>query len=318
MIIMNKKTLKWLGALAFTMMCALAVTACGGGGGDDGDDNGPVNNGGGGGDNGGGGSGGVTPSTSSIVGTWWFYFSSNDSSRGVVYNLLTFNKDYTGELVEEVGYGSDRAEAFTWKQSGNTISVTLVSEPETFTVEIVEIIDNSTMVVYTGVNKRRGYYAAYKMSGGNLSSRDIQGTWQTYKVRLWGNDNGAKYDETLNVSPADVSTSGVECNRYVFSDDASYRKLTYYNGDWLPHGPYLYAINRGRIFLLDRYETGSPYISSEVTKSSADEMIITEFYYGSTGYVFAQWRLRRAESSEDSGVDLGLDDYDNDTNLNNK
>lgn len=317
MIIMNKKTLKWLGALAFTMMCALAVTACGGGGGDDGDNSGPVNPGGGG-DNGGGSGGGVTPSTSNIVGTWWFYFQSNDNSRGVVYNLLTFNKDYTGELIEEVGYGSDRAEAFTWKLSDNTISVTLVSEKETFTVEIVEAIDNSTMVVITGVNKRRGYYAAYKMSDGSLSSRDIQGTWQTYKVRLWGNDNGAKYDETLNVSPTDATPSGVECCRYVFSDDASYRKLTYYNGSWLPHGPYLYSINRGRIFLLDRYETGSPYISSEVTKSSADEMIITEFYYGSTGYEFAQWRLRRAESSEDSVVDLGLDDYDSDTNLNNK
>ena len=297
------------------MVMAASFTACGGG--DDGDDDGNsgvIDNGGG----GNGGGGGVTPSTSNIVGTWWIFFQSNDSNRGVVYNLLTFKSDYTGELIEEVGYGSDNANPFAWTQSGNTIRITLSQGNYAFNVEIVETVDNSTMIVNTIVNNKQGYYTVYKMSDSNLVSKDILGSWQTYKARFWGKENGEKFDETFNISPSNTTTSGPECSVYVFSDDASYKRFTYYQGDWLPHGPYLYSINRGRIFCLDRYTSGSPYISSEVTKSSTDEMIITEFYYDKSGYGFIQYNLRRIESFEGYDVDLGRDDYDSDTNLNNK
>lgn len=144
-----KNILKWLGAWALVMTCAWTLTACGG---DDADDN--------------GGSGGNdVPQNFSIVGSWRIYFYSNDSSRGQVYNLLTFNSNRTGTLVEEVGYGSDRPNPFTWMQSGKTIRISFTEENYSFTVEIVEVVDNSTIVVNTIVNGRQGNYTVYRDSG---------------------------------------------------------------------------------------------------------------------------------------------------------
>lgn len=194
---MMKKTMKWLGTLAFMLMCVLAFTACGGD-----DDNGSNGGGSSGGNGSGGGNGGSGNSaSSSIVGTWWIYFQSNDSNRGVVYNLLTFNSNFTGELVEEVGYGSDNAIPFNWTQSGNTIRVTLSQESYAFNVEIVETIDNYTMVVKTVVNNKQGYYAAYKMNDKTLLYSELIGTWQVYKERNWGNYNGERYDDTFDIYP---------------------------------------------------------------------------------------------------------------------
>lgn len=294
---MMKKTMKWLGTLAFMLMCVLAFTACGGD-----DDNGSNGGGSSGGNGSGGGNGGSGNSaSSSIVGTWWIYFQSNDSNRGVVYNLLTFNSNYTGELVEEVGYGSDNAIPFNWTQSGNTIRVTLSQESYAFNVEIIETIDNYTMVVKTVVNNKQGYYTVYKMNDKTLLSSELIGTWQVYKERHWGNNYGEKFDVTYDITPTDKTGSDVpECRRYEFYDDFAYKFFTYYKGDWLPHGPYNQMLNRGRIFLFD--EGGSPGpIHSEVTKSSADEIVITMLYYDSSGYEYCQRNLRRVKDGGSSG-----------------
>lgn len=290
---MMKKTMKWLGTLAFMVMCVLAFTACGGD-----DDNGSNGGGSSGGNGSGGGNGGSGNSaSSSIVGTWWIYFQSNDSNRGVVYNLLTFNSNFTGELVEEVGYGSDNAIPFNWTQSGNTIRVTLSQESYAFNVEIVETIDNYTMVVKTVVNNKQGYYAAYKMNDKTLLYSELIGTWQVYKERNWGNYNGERYDDTFDIYPTNATGSNTpECRRYEFYDDFTYKFYEYYKGDWLPHGPYSFMLIRGRIFLPEEGGTPRP-IRCEVTKSSADEMVITMLYYDSFGYAYTQRNLRRMQDN---------------------
>lgn len=294
---MMKKNMKWIGTLTFMLMCALALTVSACGGNDDDGGGGGGNSGG----NGSGGGGGGSSVSSSIVGTWWIYFQSNDSNRGVVYNLLTFNSNYTGELIEEVGYGSDNAIPFNWTQSGNTIRVTLSQESYAFNVEIVETIDNYTMVVKTVVNNKQGYYTAYKMNDKTLLYSELIGTWQVYKERIWGNYNGEKYDDTFDIYPTDATGSNTpECRRYEFYDDFAYKFYEYYKGDWLPHGSYSCMLIRGRIFLPE--EGGSPRpIRCEVTKSSDDEMVITMLYYDSSGYAYTQRKLRRVQDNEGSG-----------------
>ena len=125
------------------MLVAMALPlmiACGSDG--DSDDNGGGSSGGGGG-----------TSTFSIIGTWRYYFQSNDPSRGQVYNLVTFKSDKTGSLIEEVGYGSDNPNNFTWTQSGNNIRIIFVDGGYSVTWQILQVIDNNTAVVSNGKNQ---------------------------------------------------------------------------------------------------------------------------------------------------------------------
>jgi len=119
-------------------------------------------------DEGGGSGSGSSTSTISIVGTWQYYFMSNDPSRGEVYNLVTFNSDHTGYLVEEVGYGSDKPEPFNWTQSGNNITIAYnQSDFEIWT--IVQVINFNTAVVSNG-KKQFTFYREGTGGGGGSSS----------------------------------------------------------------------------------------------------------------------------------------------------
>lgn len=293
-----KNTKKWLGALALMMMCAFCFTACGGGDDDGGSRSSNIDTGG---NSGGNTGGGGSVSTSNIVGTWYIYFQSNDNSRGWVYNQLTFNRDYTGSLIEEVGYGSDRANPFTWTQTDNTIRIDLTGQSYAFNVDIAETIDNNTMVVNTVVNNKQGYYTVYRMTSNATSFSDIIGTtWQEYYYRVWGYVNGQKGDYTFDISPSNASgSSEPDCWRYEFYNDFTYKGYTYYKGDWLPHGPYYATINCGRYLLLGEY--GSGYIHCELTKNSANEITWTRMYYsGPNNYTYEQNKLRRVEENNSS------------------
>jgi len=121
---MKQKLLDLMLIMAMAFVC-MNFASCGGS--DDGGDNGN------GGDN------------NSVVGTWRYNFMSNDSSRGMVYNLINFNSNQTGYLIEEVGYGSDKPESFIWKTSGNTLSITFGNgSTQTFTFTFV---DNNTVML---------------------------------------------------------------------------------------------------------------------------------------------------------------------------
>ena len=133
-----KKTITRLGALALIIICTFAFSACGG---DDDDDN-----------------GGNCTSPISIIGTWRAYYESNDSIRGRVYDQFTFNSNKTGSFIEEVGYGSDTPEGFTWTQSGNIIRITLNYNGGTINITIVKIIDNNTVIINNGWQN----YTAYR------------------------------------------------------------------------------------------------------------------------------------------------------------
>ena len=124
-------------------------------------------------DNGGGGSISIPDSISSfsIIGTWRYYFESNDPSRGTVYDQVTFKSDYTGVLIEEVGYGSDRPNYFTWIQSGNNIRITFVNDGG-YTVNwiMTDIIDNNTVIINDGSHVYTVYRQEDNGGGGNTPS----------------------------------------------------------------------------------------------------------------------------------------------------
>jgi hypothetical protein len=163
---MNMKKSIW-SVLTIMMVAMLSVglASCGGS-----DDDGR-------GDSSGSGGGGGT-NTFSIAGTWRYYFTSNDPSRGEVYNLVTFNSDHTGSLIEEVGYGSDKPDPFTWSQSGNTVVINFNQAGyEIWT--IVQVIDNNTVLVSNG-KKQFTFYRDGTGGGGSTNIFSIAGTWKYY------------------------------------------------------------------------------------------------------------------------------------------
>ena len=138
-----KRSIYFILMLVASIM-AITFTACGG----DGDDNG--GSGGGSGNSGGGNNGGTT--SVSIVGTWRAYYQSNDPSRGQVYDLVTFNADHTGSVIEEVGYGNDNPIKLTWTQTDSVIKVTLEGN-YVITWTIQQIIDDNTVIISDGNRK---------------------------------------------------------------------------------------------------------------------------------------------------------------------
>lgn len=127
-----KKYLFSLMALLAMTFTAVTLTSCGD------DDN--------------GGSNSDSVDGVSIVGTWRYYYDSNDPSRGRVYDIMTFNSNHTGSLIEEVGYGSDTPESFTWAISGNTITIRWDEEPDKYEKANIttQVIDNNTITIYNG------------------------------------------------------------------------------------------------------------------------------------------------------------------------
>ena len=115
------------------------------------------------------GSGEDTPAiTSIIVGTWRYYFQSNDPNRGRVYNLVTFKSDYTGMLIEEVGYGSDNPNYFVWTQTSSTIRISFIDSGYSETWQIMQVIDGNTVVVSDGKHQFTFYRDGTQ--GGNPNS----------------------------------------------------------------------------------------------------------------------------------------------------
>ena len=94
----------------------ITFAACGGG-----DDSTSAGGSGSGGS--GSGGGGSTPTANiNIIGTWRAYYQRNGVQ---LYDLVSFNADHTGYVIEEVGNGSDNPTNFTWTQDGNVIKVIL-------------------------------------------------------------------------------------------------------------------------------------------------------------------------------------------------
>lgn len=125
------------------------------------------------------GGGGNTPTaTFNIIGTWRAYYQSKDTSRGEVYDLVTFNSDYTGTVIEEVGYGSDNPVSFIWKQTGNIIQVSYGGETITWTIQ--QIIDNNTVVVNDGKKDIKVYRDGTGGGDTPTVTIDIIGTWRAY------------------------------------------------------------------------------------------------------------------------------------------
>lgn len=117
--------------------------------------------------NSGGSSGGSTPSaTFNIVGTWRAYYQSNDPVRGQVYDLVTFNANQTGSVIEEVGYGSDNPVSLTWSMDGNVIKVTLEGNYQ-ITWTIQQVIDDNTVIISDG---NRTYNVVRDGTGGGGSA----------------------------------------------------------------------------------------------------------------------------------------------------
>lgn len=114
-----------------------------------------------------------------VVGTWRVHYMSNDPNRGEVYDLLTFNSDHTGYLIEEVGYGSDKPDYYTWSQTGNTIRVKYTADESVVDIiQITQVIDNNTVeITITHRNKQKSYICYrhngdYTPDNGNSSNND--------------------------------------------------------------------------------------------------------------------------------------------------
>lgn len=148
----------------FLLVAGLMATtffACGGGEDDDSDN-----------------TGGSQSTSFSIIGTWRYDFRSNDTSRGMVYNLVTFNADHTGYVIEEVGYGSDYPESFTWRLSDNTIAVTY-SNGMTQNITFTMIDANTVRLNIPGIGNNIVAYRYEEGIGsgnGGSSSTDTKGS----------------------------------------------------------------------------------------------------------------------------------------------
>ena len=251
------------------------------------------------------GGGGSTPTaTFNIIGTWRAYYQSKDTSRGEVYDLVTFNSDYTGTVIEEVGYGSDNPVSFIWKQTGNIIQVSYGGETITWTIQ--QIIDNNTVVVNDGKKDIKVYRDGtgggtsssnfVSKGGGSLTVAQLQGTWQAYQVEYYGVENGQVYNQSYEIYPNDQSKGMTTCYRYEFYADYTYKRTEYYNGDWIAPRNNSYRETGGRIYLP---ECGSPapeYCMVTANKTRSDEIVITTHYTDNDMYI--EYLLKRVEGGE--------------------
>lgn len=277
-------------ALAFPLMIA-----CGG------DDDGGGSSGNGGGGNGGGGNngnGGGTPTaTFNIIGTWRAYYQSNGRQ---ICDLVRFNADHTGYIIEEVGNGTDYENPIIWTQTGNVIKVTLDGN-YVITWTIQQIIDDNTVIIsdgkreYNVIRDGTGGGPAIEFvskGGGSLSVAQLLGTWQVYHVDGCASENGQAYTRSEDVYPGDQY--GL-CQRYEFYTDYTYKSFDYYNGSWsIPHGPYNFQVVNGYISLPDEGGTPSPeYCRVTANKTNSEEIVITMHY--TKGDQYMEYLLKRVE-----------------------
>ena len=251
------------------------------------------------------GGGGSTPTaTFNIIGTWRAYYQSKDTSRGEVYDLVTFNSDYTGTVIEEVGYGSDNPVSFIWKQTGNIIQVSYGGETITWTIQ--QIIDNNTVVVNDGKKDIKVYRDGtgggtsssnfVSKGGGSLTVAQLQGTWQAYQVEYYGVENGQVYNQSYEIYPNDQSKGMTTCYRYEFYADYTYKSTEYYNGEWIAPRNYSYREAGGRIYLPEGGSPAPEYCMVTANKTRSDEIVITTHYTDNDMYI--EYLLKRVEGGE--------------------
>ena len=251
------------------------------------------------------GGGGSTPTaTFNIIGTWRAYYQSKDTSRGEVYDLVTFNSDYTGTVIEEVGYGSDNPVSFIWKQTGNIIQVSYGGETITWTIQ--QIIDNNTVVVNDGKKDIKVYRDGtgggtsssnfVSKGGGSLSVAQLLGTWQAYQVEYYGVENGQVYNQSYEIYPNDQSKGMTTCYRYEFYADYTYKSTEYYNGDWIAPRNNSYRETGGRIYLPEGGSPAPEYCMVTANKTRSDEIVITTHYTDNDMYI--EYLLKRVEGGE--------------------
>ena len=258
------KRFNFIVLMLIASIMTFTFTACGGD-----DDNG---------NNSGGGNNGGNMSIS-IIGTWRAYHQSNDVQ---VYDLVTFNADHTGYIIEEVGNGTDYKNPITWTMTGNVITVKLDGD-YVITWTILQVIDDNTVTISDG---KRTYNVVrdgtvgggntpsnfVSKGGGSLTVAQLLGTWQAYQVEYYGVENGQVYNQSYEIYPNDQSKGMTTCYRYEFYADYTYKRTEY-----LPEG-------------------GSPapeYCMVTANKTRSDEIVITTHYTSDDHYT--EYLLKRVE-----------------------
>ena len=108
----------------------------------------------------GSGGGGSTPTANiNIIGTWRAYYQRTGVQ---LYDLVSFNADHTGYVIEEVGYGSDDRKPINWTMTDNVITVTL-DGTYVITWTIQQVIDDNTVIISDG---KRTYNVVRDGTGG--------------------------------------------------------------------------------------------------------------------------------------------------------
>lgn len=276
-------------------------TACGG----DDDDNGNS-----GGDN--------TTTTFNIVGTWRAYYQSNGIQ---VYDLVTFNADHTGYVIEEVGNGTDYKNPITWTQTGNVIQVKLDGN-YVITWTIMQIIDNNTVIISDG---KRNYNVVrdgtgggggggdtngfISSGGGSLSVAQLIGMWQVYHTDAYELVNGKPESYSWDVYPQNSYAVGEPpCYRFEFYTDYTFKWFEYNAGSWVNHGPISYQVVNG-VINMSELDTDAEYNKVTGNKTFADEIVITSHYtYGDT---YVEHLLKRVENGGGSGGTVVNDTINN-------
>ena len=282
------KRFNFIVLMLIASIMTFTFTACGGD-----DDNG---------NNSGGGNNGGNMSIS-IIGTWRAYHQSNDVQ---VYDLVTFNADHTGYIIEEVGNGTDYKNPITWTMTGNVITVKLDGD-YVITWTILQVIDDNTVTISDG---KRTYNVVrdgtvgggntpsnfVSKGGGSLTVAQLLGTWQAYQVEYYGVENGQVYNQSYEIYPNDQSKGMTTCYRYEFYADYTYKRTEYYNGDWIAPRNYSYRETGGRIYLPEGGSPAPEYCMVTANKTRSDEIVITTHYTSHDQYT--EYLLKRVEGGE--------------------
>ena len=282
------------------MMLAVSIMtftffACGG------DDSTSAGGNGSGNGEGGSNSGGTT--SISIVGTWRAYYQRNGVQ---LYDLVSFNADHTGYVIEEVGNGTDNKNPITWTMTGNVITVKLDGD-YVITWTILQVIDDNTVTISDG---KRTYNVVrdgtggggntpsnfVSKGGGSLTVAQLLGTWQAYQVEYYGVENGQVYNQSYEIYPNDQSKGMTTCYRYEFYADYTYKRTEYYNGDWIAPRNHSYRETGGRIYLPEGGSPAPEYCMVTANKTRSDEIVITTHYTDNDMYI--EYLLKRVEGGE--------------------
>ena len=251
----------------------------------------------------GSGGGGSTPTANiNIIGTWRAYYQRNGVQ---LYDLVSFNADHTGYVIEEVGNGTDNKNPITWTMTGNVITVKLDGD-YVITWTILQVIDDNTVIISDG---KRNYNVVRDGTGGGTSSSNfvskgggsltvaqLLGTWQVYHVEYYAVVNGQVYSQSYEIYANDQSKGMTTCYRYEFYADYTYKRTEYYNGDWIAPRNNSYRETGGRIYLPELGTPAPEYCMVTANKTRSDEIVITTHFTRDDEYT--EYLLKRVEGGE--------------------